>query len=50
MDRYYVDLPKLQSLVLKESALLGSSFNKNSSVSPSMKNSLVMESTSGKCG
>ena len=42
-----VDLPRLQSLVLKESALSGSSFNKNSSIPLSMKNTLVMESTSG---
>lgn len=42
-----VDLPKLESLVLKEMALSGSSFNKDSSVSfPSMKNSLAMESMS----
>ena len=42
------DLPKLQSLVLEESALSGSSFNKNSSFPLFMMNSLEMKSTFGK--
>ena len=48
MDLISVDLPNLQSLVLKESALSGSSFNKNSSFPLFMMNSLEMKSTFGK--